>query len=657
MEPNPSSKDINAKTKHERPTRRITPLPPGTPHPQVTLAQAHDVLSLLLLFRFLNALLTRTFFQPDEYFQSLEPAWHLAFSDSSAWLTWEWTHQLRSSLYPALIATFYRGVDGVMGFLQLYPPFRALILTALPGAVQSVVAAVGDFFTWKLGMDLYGRGSNAPWAALWVSVVSPWGWYVSTRTFSNSMEMGLTVAGVSYWPWEILKGEGKGDGELLLVGERVRSLRISLVLAALAVVLRPTNILIWVVILGMTLVRLARVRREVAVPTLVVLFREIILCGGAVLALSVLSDKLYFGFWTFPPYKWLYFNISQSLAVFYGHMQWHYYLSQGIPLLMTTFLPFALVGVWKGLFPRDNSWQSAALKTLATTVVTVVAIMSLISHKEVRFIYPLLPMLHILSAPYVAAFFTTPESNSSTFNGPVVLRRKLTLANLLTINLLLGTYLSVFHQPAPLSVLQFLRTDFERIHPESLWLGTDLLSPDRPPNQGEGHELFALFLTPCHSTPWRSHLVYPALRARALTCEPPLHTRPGSVERETYRDEADRFYLRDPKRNNSYGLTFLANELFPLARDGSGRRGGEVPRYIVGFEGIESVLREFFESEDGEGKEMGVRLTRVWSGFNGLFNEDWRRRGRLVVWDTGVYEGSAKPLEENTEERGEKEEL
>lgn len=58
-------------------------------HAQVAAAQVRDVLSLLLLFRFINALCVRTFFQPDEYFQALEPAWRIAFgSDSGAWLTW-----------------------------------------------------------------------------------------------------------------------------------------------------------------------------------------------------------------------------------------------------------------------------------------------------------------------------------------------------------------------------------------------------------------------------------------------------------------------------------------------------------------------------------------------------------------------------------------
>lgn len=44
---------------------------------------------VLFAFRIINALCVRTFFQPDEYFQSLEPAWQMAFgSDSGAWITW-----------------------------------------------------------------------------------------------------------------------------------------------------------------------------------------------------------------------------------------------------------------------------------------------------------------------------------------------------------------------------------------------------------------------------------------------------------------------------------------------------------------------------------------------------------------------------------------
>lgn len=43
----------------------------------------------LVAFRLVNAWTVRTFFQPDEFFQSLEPAWRAAFGDDHApWITW-----------------------------------------------------------------------------------------------------------------------------------------------------------------------------------------------------------------------------------------------------------------------------------------------------------------------------------------------------------------------------------------------------------------------------------------------------------------------------------------------------------------------------------------------------------------------------------------
>ena len=409
-------------------------------------------------------------------------------------------------------------------------------------------------------------------------------------------------------------------------------------LAAIAVVLRPTNLLIWIGILTLTVTRFTLDGTPpLQVPTLFRLVREIVICGLAVLAVSLASDRLYFGFWVFPPYKWLYYNISQSLAVFYGKMPWHYYLSQGIPLLTTTFLPFSAIGLYKFGISLSHygpsksgldTLQSNTLRTFSVTLLTMITSLSVISHKEVRFIYPLLPILHILGAPFLLDFFTTPPpvTSTTTITQPLTIRHKLFLANILSINVLLAGYLSLFHQPAALSVLSFLRTDFERIHPVSLSLDTTRHAN----NSATINELFALFLAPCHSTPWRSHLIYPALRVRALTCEPPLHTDPGSAERETYLDEADRFYVKSG--DGKYGVGFLGQEMWPVREDGN--RDGEVPRYIVGFEGIEGLLDEFFS---GEGKDMGVILSRAWEGWNGAFNEDWRRRGKLVVWDTGVW--------------------
>jgi Alg9-like mannosyltransferase family len=69
-------------------------------------ATSQNVLLFLVAFRIVNALSVRTFFQPDEFFQSLEPAWQVAFGrDSGAWITWVSAFSFNCRLYTGRKAT------------------------------------------------------------------------------------------------------------------------------------------------------------------------------------------------------------------------------------------------------------------------------------------------------------------------------------------------------------------------------------------------------------------------------------------------------------------------------------------------------------------------------------------------------------------------
>lgn len=61
----------------------------------------------LYTLRLLNALACQTFFQPDEFFQSLEVAHRLVFG--FGWQTWEWRSQsaIRSPLHALLFVPAY----------------------------------------------------------------------------------------------------------------------------------------------------------------------------------------------------------------------------------------------------------------------------------------------------------------------------------------------------------------------------------------------------------------------------------------------------------------------------------------------------------------------------------------------------------------------
>ncbi|KAG0363637.1 glycosylphosphatidylinositol anchor biosynthesis [Gamsiella multidivaricata] len=112
------------------------------------------ILAGLVVFRAINASLVKTFFSPDEYWQALEVGHRITFG--YGYLTWEWDVGLRSALHPALFAGLYKalymlGIDD--GSLFIYAP-RLL---------QSVFAAVADFYAYRFAYRLFENQVTANW--------------------------------------------------------------------------------------------------------------------------------------------------------------------------------------------------------------------------------------------------------------------------------------------------------------------------------------------------------------------------------------------------------------------------------------------------------------------------------------------------------------
>lgn len=339
--------------------------------------------------------------------------------------------------------------------------------------------------------------------------------------------------------------------------------------------------------------------------------------------ISVLSDRLYYQTWTLPPLRFLYFNVVQSLAAFYGTNRRDYYLTEGLPLLLTTTLPFAAVGLWQALRASPNRHSRTAsnsrisqsiLRTFAWTVIVVILVLSVISHKEVRFIYPLLPLLHILSAAPLSTFFRPFPPRTAT--------KKILLAALLALNLSLALYATQVHQRGVIDVLGFLRRQHERQLQQHLAPSLRNVSVS---------DTTVAFLMPCHSTPWRSHLVHPGIKAWALTCEPPLDV--PAAARGAYMDEADVFYA-DPEgwlRRHMEGVSKVGGSgahqdggsVSGQGRGDGGEQGRAWPQYLVFFEQLEGAVGRVL---------AGSRFRECWRGFNSHWHDDWRRKGDVVVW-------------------------
>jgi GPI mannosyltransferase 3 len=272
-------------------------------------------------------------------------------------------------------------------------------------------------------------------------------------------------------------------------------------------------------------------------------------------------------------------------------------MTEGLPLLLTTYLPFSVVTVSHFLcyvvLPECRitlfRYHTNALCTLSATIALTVGAFSLISHKEVRFIYPLLPVLHVLATDAVVRFYT-----KHTFS------RRFTWNLIPILNLMIAIYVSRWHQSGVIDVMGYIRNQ----HEVQLATNSSAITT-------------VGFLMPCHSTPWRSHLIYPGIKAWALTCEPPIDI--PVAYRSQYLDEADRFYMNP----SAYMTQHLVE---PDSKDAVGFHR-VWPEYLVFFEQMESFLR-------GQIPEKGYK--ECWRGFNSHWHDDSRRKGDVVVWCRGA---------------------
>lgn len=556
------------------------------------------------------------------------------------------------------------------------------MLLAAPKILQAGLAALGDFFTWKIAIYIYGPQSTASLSTLLLTIASPWQWFCSTRTFSNSLETTLTVIGLYNWPWHwavpfrpdgaqntyVDKQHGVRTRKEMTPNtkptDEITRLRRSLLCAAVAVILRPTNIFIWMVLSWYTFIA----NWSAPAAEIKLLIREIICCGSAVLLLSTVTDRIFYDAWVFPPLNFLRVNVLQSLASFYGNNDWHYYVSQGYPLLLMTALPFTLLGfrrIMGSPVKEVTPVGERALLVLSRISIIVPTAFSFISHKEVRFIYPLLPAFHIISALPLAEFFKPFLTNTST---PSPMTKRLLLLFLLSLNIGVSYYTSQIHNSGIISLADYLRDEFEGHYvPSSSSIGRTNMT-------------FGMFM-PCHSTPWRSHLQHPpsstqpGIQGWALTCEPPVHIT-NATEKAAYLDEADQFYANPTHWIKKHMSRQLPLSSFPGVHVPRGRSGGGIetipaeilaheramhfwatgegrkpwPEYLVFFEQLEPTMQVALRgSAYGECRRL----------FNSHFHDDWRRTGDIVVWclDHGRQEGwrtmKGKPKHRNEKEVGE----
>ncbi|XP_010278015.1 PREDICTED: GPI mannosyltransferase 3 [Nelumbo nucifera] len=467
------------------------------------------IFAICLIFRAVNSLLVQTYFNPDEHWQALEVAHRIIFGYGH--LTWEWEKGIRSYLHPLVFAFLYK----ILAFLHLDTPW---FMMRAPRLLQSVFASVGDVYLYKLSHVIFGY-SVAQWT-LFSQFTNWFMFFCFTRTLSNSLETVLTLVGLYHWPFV------KGSGHV-----SVASRRWGLFVAALACAIRPTSAITWFYV---GLLELFETHGRLRF-----IFLELVPVGIVVLAFTCLLDRLMYGSWILVPLNFLKFNFLSSGGDYYGTHKWHWYFTQGFPVMLFTFLPFSLVGIFK-----SKQWKLFGL------IVWVLGLYSLLGHKEFRFVLPVLPIALMFSGYSLAAMripiSSDGKSKRSLHHTRCHKRMQLAVLFLLVTNLPMALYMSLVHQRGSEDVMNFLAKEALDENVKSI-----------------------LFLTPCHAMPYYSTL-HSNLPMRFLDCTP--------SDEKGIPDESDLFMM-DP-------VGFVSN----MAKNWS------LPSHIVLFDSQERLLEEFLTS-------------------------------------------------------------
>lgn len=120
------------------------------------------------------------------------------------------------------------------------------------------------------------------------------------------------------------------------------------------------------------------------------------------LALTVMVDSVFWRRWVWPEGEVFLFNVVDDRSSEWGTSPWHWYASSALPRAMLGSLLLLPFGTrLTGLLPTawSSSWQHRRLNASGYTLYTCSAVAfivlySLLPHKELRFIFPALPLLN-----------------------------------------------------------------------------------------------------------------------------------------------------------------------------------------------------------------------------------------------------------------------
>ena len=306
------------------------------------------VFLIALLLRVGVAMRAPSLAHPDEIFQTQEPAHRLAYGYGI--ITWEWRDGIRSWAFPAILALVMRATDwmgsGSAGYLWAITIFLSIIS----------LTTVWFGFAWaKRVSGIQAAMIAAGGCAIWYELV-----IFAPRTLTEVLAAHILLPGLYLGAF--------ADGRW-----QKRKLFLAGLLCGLAMCFR---IQLFPAV-AVAALYFCRSRWREKIPAVLAGILLPLTIFGAVDAIT----------WSYPFqsfFRYFWINAIEGRSELYGTASWYWYLL----VLLTHLGPIlllALLGIRRSPF-------------LGWMVLAILVPHSLLPHKEVRYIYPLVPILITLAA-------------------------------------------------------------------------------------------------------------------------------------------------------------------------------------------------------------------------------------------------------------------
>lgn len=252
----------------------MTPSSSSSPLP-LSYISLFRIYTIVAIYRLINAYFIQTQFDPDEYWQTLEPAYCLAFHSSrNCVYTWEWTRSRSLSRSQHQTNMFIETLQNVLhgpvrSHVSILPTFwfykiihflswdSTYMMSHGPLYIHALfVVAPTDVATYVISRWIHNivmnnpqkncDNPNIPLLALMANVTNWFHGYALIRTYSNSVETMLLIVGMA-----LLSPELFGRYELQIQHQQRnysyrRNAKIAFVLGGLSVAIRFTSLAAWI---------------------------------------------------------------------------------------------------------------------------------------------------------------------------------------------------------------------------------------------------------------------------------------------------------------------------------------------------------------------------------------------------------------------------